>query len=159
MSSVPPLDEGRSSRHSSDSDISGGVTDSGATNSTGGGSGNLASVYGAVCAAVPALLANCASAAAAAAEEAIMGDAGGGEMGARLDAPAALSFGAVVVAFAFLQVNSAVLRTVDQFQRYSYIQKTEMLHTRTYRKRHPVPGTGTYYEYVRVYIPGTAAII
>lgn len=68
----------------------------------------FASLYGAVCAAVPALVANCASAAATA-EEAIMGDAGGGEMGARLDAPAAISFGAVVVAFAFLQVQRSAV--------------------------------------------------
>ena len=40
----------------------------------------------------------------AAAAAAIVGDAGGVEMGARLDAPAAISFGAVMAAFAFLQV-------------------------------------------------------
>lgn len=45
------------------------------------------------------------TAAAAAAAVEVVGDAGGGEMGARLDGPAAISFGAVVVAFAFLQVR------------------------------------------------------
>lgn len=44
---------------------------------------------------------NTASATAAA----VAGEAGGAEMGARLDAPAAISFGAVVIAFAFLQVT------------------------------------------------------
>lgn len=43
-----------------------------------------------------------------AAAAAIVGDAGGMEMGARLDAPAAISFGAVVAAFAFLQVRTIV---------------------------------------------------
>lgn len=42
-----------------------------------------------------------------AAAAAIVGDAGGAEMGARLDAPAAISFGAVMAAFAFLQVICA----------------------------------------------------
>ncbi|CAM9588420.1 unnamed protein product [Pylaiella littoralis] len=49
--------------------------------------------------------ASAAVAAAAAAAAEVVGDAGGGEMGARLDAPAAISFGAVVVAFAFLQAR------------------------------------------------------
>eukprot|EP00904_Undaria_pinnatifida_P002989 jgi/Undpi1/12691/HiC_scaffold_6.g02359.m1 len=70
----------------------------------GGGSGVFSEFCSGVCRVVPALVTSCASAASAA-EEAIMGDAGGGEMGARLDAPAAISFGAVVVAFAFLQAR------------------------------------------------------
>eukprot|EP00903_Cladosiphon_okamuranus_P006484 g6343.t1 len=40
-----------------------------------------------------------------AAAAAIAGDAGGMEMGARLDAPAAISFGSVMAAFAFLQAR------------------------------------------------------
>lgn len=121
MSGAPPVDEKErgvlnNSRHSSDGDTNdGGVIDGGSTVSTRGGSGVFASLCGAVCAAVPALLANCASAAATA-EEAIVGEAGGGEMGARLDAPAAISFGAVVVAFAFLQVHQSVVLIVAQYQ-------------------------------------------
>lgn len=52
-----------------------------------------------------AMLALTNAASAAAATTAVAGQAGGAEMGARLDAPAAISFGVVVVAFAFLQVG------------------------------------------------------
>lgn len=48
-----------------------------------------------------------------AAAAAIVGDAGGMEMGARLDAPAAISFGAVMAAFAFLQVKVAACSKVS----------------------------------------------
>lgn len=69
------------------------------SSSTSIGSGfGLVSAFAGV---VPALCATGASAAAAA------GEAGAGGMGARLDAPAAISFGGVFIAFAFLQVRKA----------------------------------------------------
>lgn len=56
---------------------------------------------------IPTFVASGASALVDAAE--VAGQPGGGEMGARLDAPAAISFGAIAVAFAILQVSCTVL--------------------------------------------------
>lgn len=109
-------------------------TDSGMFGPSGGSSSSSSSIefdgsswIAALAGAVPALLGNsaCASAAASVAASATstastaaaavtdaataMGEevlsAGGSEMGARVDAPATISFGAIVVAFAFLQVR------------------------------------------------------
>lgn len=87
----------RSSATRISSDPSGEGRREGVVNSIARGGGVVAFVT-AACSAFP----TCASAAAAAA---IVGEAGGSEMGARVDPAATTSFAAVVVAFAFLQVN------------------------------------------------------